>query len=285
MLPTLAIRSSHPAARTVSGEVPVPVQPELPASSGTFPRESRHFRPILVASRPGRMAVRRQFGGSVLTHLGMGALIILATRPASLEPANNADTTLFFLPRLQAATPAAEVRIPEIRRIEPAANPPPKGFQTIVAPTLVPTEIPEANLDEAALDPRDYTGVGVEGGAANGVVGGTGEFDPTVGPADALYDEETTDARYTRARIIHQLAPVYPPVLRQARIEGAVLVSFVIDTLGQVEPGSIAVLQSSRPTFDQPAIKAILGSRFAPARLGTTGVRQLTRQQISFLIR
>jgi hypothetical protein len=44
-----------------------------------------------------------------------------------------------------------------------SAYPPPKGFQTVLAPTEIPAGIPAVDLEQGALDPRDFTGSGVEG--------------------------------------------------------------------------------------------------------------------------
>src|SRR5437773_9949956 len=44
-----------------------------------------------------------------------------------------------------------------------------KGFQTVVAPDVIPTNIPPVNLQEH-FDPKDYSGSGVEGGLATGMV-------------------------------------------------------------------------------------------------------------------
>src|SRR5947208_16614128 len=44
-----------------------------------------------------------------------------------------------------------------------------KGFQTVVAPDVIPTNIPPVNLQEH-FDPKDYSGTGVEGGLASGMV-------------------------------------------------------------------------------------------------------------------
>src|SRR5213078_4241823 len=40
-----------------------------------------------------------------------------------------------------------------------------KGFQTVVAPDVIPTNIPPVNLQEH-FDPKDYSGTGVEGGVS-----------------------------------------------------------------------------------------------------------------------
>lgn len=274
---------------------PAPPPPPPPVTPHERLLENRHFRPVLVASSPESMAARRPFGGSILTHLAVGALIIMVTRPAPPRPAGaEYDTTLIFLPRIR----AVETATPPPRPLRGmggggggggagvlvVANPPPKGFQTVIAPTLVPSTIPAVNLNERALDPRDYTGIGVEGGVSYGVVGGTGKVDPSLvaGLEGVVYAEATPDVRYAPAVLVHQVAPVYPPALRLAGVEGSVDVRFVVDTLGRVEPASIDVLESTDSGFHQPARQAVLGARFNPARLGDARVRQLTKQRISF---
>ena len=280
MLATLKIPSRRPARPPDSA----------PADSPSTPLKrlllNRHFQPVLVASRPVHVASRSSVGGSILTHFGMGALVLVATLSTPSRPSGPAsDHTLIFLPQV-AAQPADRPATTPVKPRPPAENPPPRGFQSVAVPTMIPTEIPPVNLAEQPLDPATFTGIGVEGGVADGVVGGTGEVDlSAAGPADAIYDAATADARYTPARILRQIPAQYPPALRQARIEGSVVIRFVVDTLGRVEPASIEVLESSRPTFDQPAIQAILATRFVAARFADRGVRQLTNQRISFRLR
>jgi protein TonB len=281
MLATLKIQTRHLARPTASPPADAPIAPLKRLL------QNRHFQPVLVASRSVHVASRSSVGGSILTHFGMGALVILATlSPPSHPSGMTSDTTLIFLPQVTAAEPA-ERPAPTLIKPRPAAeNPPPKGFQTVAIPTVIPTEIPPINLAEQPLDPADFTGIGVEGGVADGVIGGTGDAESSGGgPLDGIYDEATEDARYTPARLIRQVAPQYPPTLRQAYIEGFVVIRFVVDTLGQVEPASVEVLESSRPAFNQPATQAILATRFAAARFDNRPVRQLTTQRISFRLR
>lgn len=299
MLALLDLQFRGPVKRAVTEKLPPPLPP-LPRDGHSQERllENRHFRPVLVASKPGHMKARRPFGGSLLTHIGMGALIIMVTQPGPPRPVGAGDTTLIFLPLLQAAErPALPAPTQQIGGggggggagpMLVVANPPPKGFQTVSAPILVPTSLPSVNLNERALDPRDYTGIGVEGGVSYGVVGGTGKVDPAMAPGPgpvregAVYSEVTPDASFIKAQLVHQVAPVYPAALRMAGIQGSVVVRFVIDTLGNVEPASVQVLESTRASFDQPAMDAILATRFNPARLGSRKVRQLTNQRITF---
>ena len=52
------------------------------------------------------------------------------------------------------------------------APPPPKGFQVLTAPINIPDKIPDIDLSKAVTDEKDFSGKGVAGGKANGVVGG-----------------------------------------------------------------------------------------------------------------
>jgi TonB family protein len=76
--------------------------------------------------------------------------------------------------------------------------------------------------------------------------------------------------------------PAYPSLLREARVEGLVVVQVVVDTLGQVEPGSARIVQHAAPGFEAPAVAAILAARFRPARVWGRAVRVLVRIPVAF---
>src|SRR3989475_4657588 len=71
------------------------------------------------------------------------------------------DTTVVFIDQQQQQKP------PEPQPVQ--LDVPLKGFQTVVAPEVIPTNIPPVNLTEH-FDPKDYSGTGVEGGLATGMV-------------------------------------------------------------------------------------------------------------------
>jgi len=223
---------------------------------------------------------------SLATHALAGALAIMATQ-AALESASTdvrETPVLLFVPKAPPPPP------PEAKPDPPApavvvAEPPPKGFQTVAALRDIPDLIPPVDLSQRALDPRDFTGRGEEGGLAAGVVGGTGKADVWSGtPAsDAIYEATMNDERFAPAIVVSQPAPRYPKHLETLGLEGRVVVEFVIDTAGQVEPASLQVLESTHPAFDQAARTAMLESVFKPARLSGHAVRQLTRQAVRFV--
>jgi TonB family protein len=157
---------------------------------------------------------------------------------------------------------------------QPDQPPPPqldvqfKGFQTVVAPTDIPTNIPPVNLQEH-FDPKDFTGVGVEGGVGNGIV-------PS---GDAVLSVDVVQEKPER---LAGPVPVYPPLLSQAGIEGVVMVQAIIDTMGRVEPNSLKIMQTANPGFNESAKQTVLKSLFRPARVYGKAVRVLIQIPINY---
>ncbi|HYK82803.1 MAG TPA: energy transducer TonB [Gemmatimonadales bacterium] len=145
-----------------------------------------------------------------------------------------------------------------------------KGFQTVVAPDVIPTNLPPVNLQEH-FDPKDYSGSGVEGGIATGMV-------PT---GNEVFAENIVEEKPER---LSGPPAVYPELLRQAQIQGRVVVQAIIDTLGRAEPTSVKILQSPNPGFDQASRTMILKSLFRPARVHGRAVRVLINIPIEWKV-
>lgn len=77
---------------------------------------------------------------------------------------------------------------------------------------------------------------------------------------------------------------VYPDLLKQAGIEGSVIVQAIVDTTGRIEPNSIRIVESPNPGFDQSAKNLVLRSLYRPARVYGRAVRVLIQQPIAFTI-
>ena len=69
---------------------------------------------------------------------------------------------------------------------------------------------------------------------------------------------------------------VYPDSLRRKGISGRVLLEFVVDTLGRVEPG-VRVLKTDHPLLVAPAKQMLQGALFTPGRVHGRPVRVLMR--------
>lgn len=152
----------------------------------------------------------------------------------------------------------------------PAEAPVP-GFQTVDPPAFVPPELPPIDPG-VVIDPRDYRGRGREGGRGAVVVSGLG----TVHLA-ALVEE---------VPVLLSGPPLgYPELLRQARIQGRVEVEAVIDASGRAEAGTVTVVRSPHPGFDEAARDFVRRALFRPGRMHGRAVRVLVRVPIEFALR
>jgi len=77
-------------------------------------------------------------------------------------------------------------------------------------------------------------------------------------------------------------SPRYPTVLRERGVEGRVVVQFVVDTAGRVEPGTVRVVSSPDDLFTAAVRAALPSLRFTPARAGGRAVRQLVELPFEF---
>lgn len=224
---------------------------------------------VLVESKPKKQRTAGQFVVSLILH---GLLItgaVMATKGAAeVVKERLEDTTLVFLEPPK-APPPPETPPPDAIV---SANPPPKGFQTVVAVQDIPTEIPPVNLNER-FDPKDFTGTGVQGGVAVGVVGGSG---PVTG--ETFLEAQVDDP----PQLISAGPRRYPPVLERAGVGGRVLAQFVIDTTGHPESAGFKILTTTNPAFNEPAREMIMKSVFRPGKVRGVAVRVQVQQAVSF---
>ena len=178
---------------------------------------------VLVFSGAPLELKPRWISTSVVMHALAALGVVMVTRAALESPsaARPEVAVMLFVPK---APPPPPVKV-EPEPPAPAVivtEPPPKGFQTVAALQDIPDLIPPVDLTQRALDPRDFTGQGVEGGLAAGVVGGTGKVDVWAGgPApDAIYEASTNDERFSPATVVSQPTPRYPKHLEAAGSRG-----------------------------------------------------------------
>jgi len=103
--------------------------------------------------------------------------------------------------------------------------------------------------------------------------------------SDSLAGAESTFKRIKMPRILSGPRLSYPEYLRRARVQGRVVVAAVIDTAGQVEPGSIKVVQSPHRDFSDQATHYVEKARFEPARIDARPVRACVEVPVDFKLR
>ena len=151
----------------------------------------------------------------------------------------------------------------------------PKSFFTkgqLFAPKFIPKKV--AQIKEQA-PPSAASGVvggvpgGVPGGQLGGVLGGvlegSGHAPAPPPPTPVAHKGPYRVGGQVQApSLIHQVQPVYPPLARQARIQGDVIIDSVIDTQGRVTQMKVV---SGSPLLVQSAIEALGQCRYQPTLL------------------
>jgi protein TonB len=242
---------------------------------------------VLVASGAHVQVTPRWVSSSLVAHALVLALAVAATRAAmDAAPVTAPESVaLLFVPKPPPPPPPEVESKPPPPVASVVAEAPAKGFQTVATLKDIPNVIPPVDLTQRRLDPRDFTGRGVEGGVAEGVVGGRviDAAAPEAGELDAIYEAATRDERFEPAVVVFQPAPKYPKAVEALGVEGRVAVEFVIDTSGKVQPASIRIVESSHAVFESVTREAMAKGLFRPARLSGHPVRQLTRQSVRFV--
>jgi len=106
---------------------------------------------------------------------------------------------------------------------------------------------------------------------------------PGTGGGDAdIFDSAVTDEP---PMLLSAPVPAYPPLLRQAGIQGWVTVLAVVDTMGRAEVASLRVVNSPNPGFDRPALDCLRRALFRPGRVHGRAVRVLVSVPLHFTLR
>jgi len=179
----------------------------------------------------------------------------------------------------------------------PPPPPPPAGAPKIVKPVarliqqgklMQPRAIPKQVevFKEAELPPEAPVAGGVLGGLDNGLLGGLGSgpavaAPPPPPPAPKQTQRIKLGGQVVAAKLVAQPQPVYPPLARQARIQGNVVLHAIIDKDGRV--GELQVI-SGHPLLVQSALEAVKNWRYQPTQLNGDPVEVDTTITVSFVL-
>lgn len=234
----------------------------------------------LLESKPVRARSRSAAIISLVVHVALAGTAVAATKVV-VDPSDPADVVpdVIFVQPIEPAAPAPRPQPAEPEPAPPESPdpaPPTPQVPTVEVPTEVPEGIPPV---EPAAAPTTEP---VIGGAPSTGTPGTGDATSTTSVGgEPLWADEVEKAAAPLGR---QREPRYPDILRSQRIEGRVVVAFVVDERGRVEPNSIRVIESAHALFE-PAVKAaVLGTRFRPAEWRGRAVRQLVQQAFVFTL-
>lgn len=228
----------------------------------------------LLESRARR---RRRLGGaavSTATHLVIiGAVTATTVRGGIRTREKLEPVVIHFVEHKDPPPPVvtrATTHIVAAGRLSIAAVP----IHRIGVPNHIPIDLPP--IDSSF------------GAGSDSIVIGRGSS--SAGLAAALVDDGDREGRTAwigadlQTRILVSVRPRYPESLRQAAIDGTVLVRFVIDTTGKVDMTSVAVVSSTHDLFTRAVREALPGFRFKPAEARGQRVRSLAEMPFQFQV-
>ena len=155
------------------------------------------------------------------------------------------------------------------------------------APTVIPKQVTIIKEEEL---PPDVSAVGVTGGVPGGVPGGQagGVLGGIIGGVSGMPPPPKETPKRIRvggnvqqASLISHPTPVYPPLAKQARIQGTVKLQAII-----AKDGSIAQLEviSGHPLLVASALDAVRQWRYRPTLLNGEPVEVVTTIDVVFTL-
>jgi protein TonB len=152
-----------------------------------------------------------------------------------------------------------------------------------------------AIIDESDIPPPSAGASGVVGGVPGGIPGGTpgGVIGGIISSTSMLPPppppEKKVEApkrirvggQVQQARLISQPKPLYPPLAKQARIQGTVRLEAIISKTGTIEELKVI---SGHPLLVQAALEAVKQWRYQPTFLNNEPVEVATTIDVNFTL-
>jgi len=154
-------------------------------------------------------------------------------------------------------------------------------------PTKIPEKVQMIKEEEAPPPVMSAGGVvggvpgGVPGGQMGGVIGGIISSTPVAVPKVATPQRVRVSQGVSQGLLIKRVQPSYPPLARQARIQGTVMLQAEISKDGSIEN---LRLISGHPMLAPAAIDAVRQWRYKPYMLNGEPVAVETTVMVNFTL-
>jgi protein TonB len=154
-------------------------------------------------------------------------------------------------------------------------------------PTKIPKKVEMIKEDEAPPPSMAATGVvggvpgGVPGGSMGGVIGSVLSGTPVAVPKIATPQRVRVSSGVVSGLLLRKVQPNYPPLARQARIQGVVVLQAQISKEGSIEN---LQLISGHPMLAPAAIEAVKQWKYKPYLLNGEPVEVETQVQVNFTL-
>lgn len=241
------------------------------------------FTDLVESTAAGKKANRKPWTVAVAIIVQVFLLGVLILVPLVYTQALPIATLNMMLmaPAPPAAAAPAPAQQPRVTRqsVRPHSN-------MFMAPPSIPPHVDMSREPVAPPEVPDNATIGVVGGVSegspNGIIGGTDvETSPTPPPPapDQPQQRIRLGGNVQAAKLISQPMPVYPPLARQARIQGNVVLHAIIAKDGRVEQLSVI---SGHPLLIQSALDAVRQWRYQPTTLNGAPVEVDTTITVTF---
>jgi protein TonB len=154
-------------------------------------------------------------------------------------------------------------------------------------PTKIPKKVQMIKEEEAPPPAMASTGVvggvpgGVPGGSMGGVIGSVLSSTPVAVPKIATPQRVRVSSGVQSGLLVRKVPPSYPPLARQARIQGTVILQAQISKDGNIEN---LQLISGHPMLAPAAIEAVKQWKYKPYLLNGEPVEVETQVQVNFTL-
>jgi periplasmic protein TonB len=242
------------------------------------------FEDSLIESG-GKLKTKRGWTSLLSFTLQVGIIGVMILIPLIFTEALPKGTTLFMLvappppppPPPPAAAPVHVVKVIQTDIVNGQLR----------TPTKIPKKIEMIKEDEAPPPVMASAGVvggvpgGVPGGQMGGVIGGIISSTPVAVPKIAAPQRVRVSSGVVTGLKVRDVKPNYPPLARQARIQGVVILQALISKTGDIEN---LQLISGHPMLAPAAIEAVKQWKYKPYLLNGEPVEVETQVQVNFTL-
>jgi protein TonB len=152
-----------------------------------------------------------------------------------------------------------------------------------IAPRSIPRHAGVINDADSVLPAPDFPtiGTGSGRGSGDGVAHGLGDSIPVVIPAHPVAAKPMPVSHWAEGNIIYRVQPSYPPIARQARVQGTVELRAIISKAGTIEN---LVVVSGHPMLVKSAIEAVRQWRYRAYLLNNEPIEVETEITVNFVL-
>ncbi|HEY6764837.1 MAG TPA: energy transducer TonB [Candidatus Sulfotelmatobacter sp.] len=242
------------------------------------------FEDSLIESG-GRLKTKRGLTTSISVIIQVGIIIVFVLVPLIFTEALPKQQLMTFLvapPPPPPPPPPAAAPVKVVKQVQTDIV---NG--ELRTPTKIPQKVQMIKEDEAPPPAMAASGVvggvpgGVPGGQMGGIIGGIVSSTPMAVPKVATPQRVRVSSGVSTGLLVRKVNPNYPPLARQARIQGQVILQAEISKTGDIQN---LRLISGHPMLAPAAIEAVKQWKYKPYLLNGEPVEVETTVQVNFTL-